>query len=123
MNVETKRNRKFFLGANWKCNGSTAFCKDIVENMINDFEYDDSQLGKEYLFLTKHIDLMVMPGVLHLSLVQAIVNESVHVAAQNVSASGEGAFTGEVSADAIKDYRIEWVLIGHSERRNFYDET
>ena len=66
---------------------------------------------------------MVMPGILHLSLVQAIVNESVQVAAQNVSASGEGAFTGEVAADAIKDYRVEWVLIGHSERRNFYEET
>ena len=48
MNVETKRKRKLFVGANWKCNGTTAFCKDIVENMINDFEYDDSQLGKEY---------------------------------------------------------------------------
>ena len=53
MNVETKRKRKFFLGANWKCNGTTAFCKDIVENMINDFEYDDSKLGKEILISNK----------------------------------------------------------------------
>ena len=68
-------------------------------------------------------DLMILPGALHLSLVQAIVNENVLVASQNVSATGEGAFTGEISADAIKDYRIDWVLIGHSERRNFYNET
>ena len=73
--------------------------------------------------MIKLLDLMIMPGALHLSLVQAIVNESVHLAAQNVSASGEGAFTGEVAADAIKDYRIDWVLVGHSERRNFYGET
>ena len=60
---------------------------------------------------------MVMPGILHLSLVQAILNDGIQIAAQNVSATGEGAFTGEVAADAIKDYRIDWVLIGHSERR------
>ena len=60
---------------------------------------------------------------MHLSLVQAIVNDGIQVAAQNVSATGEGAYTGEVAADAIKDYRIDWVLIGHSERRTFYDET
>jgi len=57
-----------------------------------------------------------------LSLVQAIVNDGIQVAAQNVSANGEGAFTGEVAADAIKDYRIDWVLVGHSERRQLYGE-
>ena len=66
---------------------------------------------------------MIMPGVLHLSLVQAIVNDGIQVAAQNVSATGEGAYTGEVAADAIKDYRIDWVLVGHSERRQFFGET
>ena len=82
MNVQTERKRKFFLGANWKCNGTTAFCKDIVENLINDFEYDSSKLGKQPLITHKKFtDLMILPGALHLSLVQAIVNENVLVAA------------------------------------------
>ena len=53
MNVETKRKRKYFLGGNWKCNGTTAFCKDIIENMVNDFEYDSNQLGKGKLYPDK----------------------------------------------------------------------
>ena len=41
-----ERPRKFFLGANWKCNGTTAFAKEIVTHLINDFEYDPAKLGK-----------------------------------------------------------------------------
>jgi triosephosphate isomerase len=47
---------------------------------------------------------MVLPGFLHLSLVQATVNPGIMIGAQNVSAHGEGAFTGEIAADHIKDY-------------------
>ena len=66
---------------------------------------------------------MVLPGFLHLSLVQAIVNPNVMVGAQNCSAYAEGAYTGEVAADHIKDYSVHHVMIGHSERRNMYAET
>jgi len=38
--------RKYFLGANWKCNGSTAFVKDIITHLINSFDYDPNKLGK-----------------------------------------------------------------------------
>ena len=66
---------------------------------------------------------MVLPGYLHLSLVQAIVNPGILVGAQNCSPFGEGAYTGEVAADHIKDYQINHVMIGHSERRRLYGET
>jgi len=66
---------------------------------------------------------MVLPGFLHLSLVQAIVNPGVLVGAQNCSAYQEGAYTGEVAADHIKDYMIHHVMIGHSERRRLFGET
>lgn len=66
---------------------------------------------------------MILPGFLHLSLVQAIVKPGILVGAQNCSAYAEGAYTGEVAADHIKDYRINHVMIGHSERRKFYGET
>jgi len=48
--------------------------------------------------------------------------KTVKVAAQNASKTGFGAFTGEVSAKHIKDFGIEWVIIGHSERRQFYSD-
>lgn len=57
-------------------------------------------------------DLMILPGMLHLTLVQAMLKEGILVAAQNVSATAKGAFTGEVAADQLSDYRIEYVLVG-----------
>eukprot|EP00806_Schmidingerella_arcuata_P002214 Macronucleus_3000.p1 GENE.Macronucleus_3000~~Macronucleus_3000.p1 ORF type:complete len:218 (+),score=73.69 Macronucleus_3000:1-654(+) len=66
---------------------------------------------------------MVLPGFLHLSLVQAIVKPGIMIGAQNCSAFGEGAYTGEVAADHIKDYQVNHVMIGHSERRRLYGET
>ncbi len=45
------------------------------------------------------------------------------VAAQNSSAQGNGAFTGEVSADILVDLGVHWVVLGHSERRSLYGET
>ena len=38
--------RRYFLGANWKCNGNTAFVKDIITHLINTFNYDANKLGK-----------------------------------------------------------------------------
>lgn len=66
---------------------------------------------------------MILPGFLHLSLCKALAKDHVIIAAQNVSAHPFGAFTGEVAADAIKDYEIDYVLIGHHERRRDFGET
>ena len=45
---QRQNKRRYFLGANWKCNGSTAFVKDIVTHLINDLEYDQEKLGKSF---------------------------------------------------------------------------
>jgi triosephosphate isomerase len=68
--VKVERKRKYFVGANWKCNGTISFAKEIVNHLINDVEYDKSKM-----------DLMVLPGFLHLTLVKAIVNEGILVGA------------------------------------------
>ena len=65
---------------------------------------------------------MILPGMLHLPLAQAMVNPGILIAAQNVSAYCEGPFTGEIAADTIKDYDIDYVMIGHAERRNTFEE-
>ena len=45
------------------------------------------------------------------------------IGSQNVSAYPGGDQTGEVSAEQLADYQIEWVLIGHNERRRYFNET
>ena len=115
--------RKYFLAANWKSNGTTHFVKDIVQNLINSFEYDPSKLGKIMSKLITVLDLMLLPGALHISLVKAMVAPHVSVGAQDVSAYGQGAFTGEIAAEHLVDYGIQWVLVGHSQRRLLFNET
>ena len=100
------------IGGNWKCNGTLQSVKDLVNNVINQAEYDSNK-----------IEVIVAPISIHLSCVKALVNDNVKVMAQNISATGNGAYTGEVSAEQAVDFGLEWVLIGHSERRNVYGET
>ena len=105
--------RKYAVIANWKCNGTTDFVRDIVTNLINDLEYDTSKL-----------DFLVLPGMLHINLAKARIADHVMIGAQNVSAFGSGpGNTGEVAAEQLADYEIEWVMIGHNERRRFFNET
>ncbi len=69
-------------------------------------------------------DIMIAPTNLSLPLVaRAIKNTQVKLGAQNLHFEKQGAFTGEVSADMIKDAGGEYVLIGHSERRQYFGET
>jgi triosephosphate isomerase len=53
----------------------------------------------------------------------ANVQPSIKVAAQNASSTGFGAFTGEINAEQIKEFGLEWVIIGHSERRQLFGES
>lgn len=118
------RTRKYFLAANWKSNGNTQFVKEIITHMINSFEYDPKKIGKSDFFsYLLFLDLMILPSALHISLVQAMVTPNVQVGAQNVSAHPAGAFTGEVAAEHLRDYGINWTLIGHSQRRLLFGET
>ncbi len=69
-------------------------------------------------------EIMIAPTNLSLPLVaQAIKGSAVKVGAQNLYFEQEGAFTGEVSADMIKAAGAEYILIGHSERRQYFGET
>merc|ERR1719330_749148 len=52
-----------------------------------------------------------------------VQGSAISIGAENFSKTGEGAFTGEVSVGQIADFGIEWVLVGHSERRSLYGET
>ena len=104
--------RKYLVGGNWKCNGNLEFAKKFPADVLNKLKFDPAK-----------VDVVVAPTALHIPVVQSVVGNNVNVATQNVSLTGDGAFTGELSAGMIKDAGIKWTLTGHSERRTLYGET
>ena len=64
--------------------------------------------------------MVVAPPYLYLDWLQRELSAPLQLAAQNVSATKNGAYTGEVSAEQLADFGIPWTLIGHSERRQLY---
>ena len=68
--------------------------------------------------------MVIAPPFLHIPLVQSLLkNKSIHIAAQNASSYGYGAYTGEISSLHIKDLGVNWVILGHSERRSILNES
>ena len=104
--------RKFMVGGNWKCNGNLAFAKSFPADVLNKLKFDPSK-----------VDVVVAPTALHIPTVQSVVANNVNVATQNVSLTGDGAYTGEFSAGMIKDMGVKYTLTGHSERRTLYGDT
>lgn len=104
--------RKFFVGANWKCNGTLTSVDDLTETVYSKLNWDKG-LG----------DVVVAPGLLHLLRVSAHLPAHLQVAAQNCSLQGLGAFTGEVAAEQLRDAKVNWVIVGHSERRTLYGDS
>lgn len=70
-----------------------------------------------------NIDLGVAPTYLSLAAVKENADKGMIVAAQNVHFNEKGAFTGEISIPMLKEFGIDWVIIGHSERRGYDNET
>ena len=106
------RNR-ILIGGNWKSNNTLQESQAIVNNIINSLAYDPAR-----------VDVVVAPINLHLTAVQSVLKHpNVKIAAQNSSNYGFGAYTGEVSAKHLRDIGLEWVILGHSERRTIMKET
>jgi triosephosphate isomerase len=105
-------NRIQVIAGNWKMyqGGRTAvdLARGVVERCGN----------------TTGVQIVVAPPATALSNVaSAVAGSLVEVAAQNLYPKDEGAYTGEISAPMIKDAGCKWVIIGHSERRQYFGET
>ena len=96
--------RKFFVGGNWKCNGSVSQAKELV-SMLNQAN------------LSVDTEVVVCPSQVHLHSVKEGIRSDIAVGAQDCWTQGNGAFTGETSADMLNDMGVGWAIIGHSERR------
>lgn len=104
--------RKLLLG-NWKMNKLASEAKE--------FAVASKPLVAKAA--ANKIDLGVAPTYLSLAAVKKYASKRMIVAAQNVHFNDHGAFTGEVSIPMLKEFNINWVIIGHSERRAYDNET
>ncbi|CAN8254517.1 unnamed protein product [Cochlearia groenlandica] len=104
--------RKFFVGGNWKCNGTAEEVKKIV-NTLNEAQVPSQDV----------VEVVVSPPYVFLPVVKSTLRPDFHVAAQNCWVKKGGAFTGEVSAEMLVNLDIPWVILGHSERRAILNET
>ncbi|KAK6916681.1 Triosephosphate isomerase [Dillenia turbinata] len=102
--------RKFFVGGNWKCNGTKESISKLVADLNSAKLEDDA-------------DVVVAPPFLHIDEVKSSLTERIEVSAQNSWIGKGGAFTGEISAEQLKDIGCKWVILGHSERRHVIGET
>jgi triosephosphate isomerase len=106
--------RKTIVAGNWKCNTNVQEGVELAK-AVNDL------VAKEGAD-----DVVVVLGTpfTHLTKVAETVNtDRIGVSAQNCAAEPKGAFTGEVSAEMVKSTGAEYVILGHSERREYYGET
>ena len=75
------------------------------------------QLANHPLTFSFLAEVVIAPPALYLLLTREHLRKEIEVAAQNVFDKSNGAYTGEISAEQLKDSGITWTLVGHSERR------
>jgi triosephosphate isomerase len=104
--------RKYMVGGNWKSNGDWEFANTFPQAVLNKAEFDPNL-----------VDVLVAPTYIHLDAVKNNASKNISVSAQDVSEHKRGAFTGNITADQLKDFGINWTLTGHSERRTLFGES
>ncbi|MDA8977212.1 triose-phosphate isomerase [Akkermansiaceae bacterium] len=105
--------RKPIIAANWKLNKGPSDTEDFIrgfESKLADFP--------------KGVDIVLAPPFVSLVKATELLSQSrVRVSAQNMSEQDNGAYTGEISAFMLKEIFVQYVILGHSERRAIYGET
>ncbi|EER14999.1 triose-phosphate isomerase 1, putative [Perkinsus marinus ATCC 50983] len=105
---------KPFVGGNWKSNGSVESIKKLAPALV----------AGEATYNKDAVDVVIASTAIHLPLaMEQFKGSNIQISAQNCSKTGPGAYTGEITAEMIKDAGLNWTILGHSERRHLFNET
>ncbi len=105
--------KKYLIAGNWKMNKTPEESKLLAEEIVS-----------EVPSAHPNVELLVCPPFTSLGVVAEIIKDgAVKLGAQNCHYEPSGAYTGEISLDFLKSFSCEFVIIGHSERRQYFAET
>ena len=103
--------RRKIVAGNWKLHGSRQFATDLVSDLVADLPLQG-------------VEVVVLPPLPYLGeLVEAFEGRAVTFGSQDVSSNEKGAYTGEVSATMLAEVGARYGLVGHSERRQYHNES
>ena len=106
------KERKLIIAGNWKMNKTVAEALDLVQGIRRECRE------------VKEVDIVVCPPFTALGEVsKAIIDTNLRLGAQNMSEQYFGAYTGEICAGMLKEFSVRYVILGHSERRQYQKES
>ena len=107
-----EKDRRLIIAGNWKMNKTVAEALDLVQDLVREVQQ------------VKEVDVVICPAFTALGEVsKKVIETNIRLGAQNMSEQAAGAHTGEIAAEKLKEFLVRYVILGHSERRQYQEET
>jgi triosephosphate isomerase len=110
--IVNNMNRRYVIAGNWKMNMTPSGAKALIEEM------KPLVAGKDNCDVVLCVPAIDIPAA-----IEATAGSNIKIGAENVHFKASGAYTGELSAQMLTEAGVEYVVIGHSERRQYFAET